>query len=104
MSEVPLWGAACQGHGGSMLEIQEGHRGGNRGARLRWEFLRSEEPKGQAGISPLSLYDLLVRIHFIIVMMRWTGLAPGGPRARTRQRIRRMALRLVWHSSRPTAA
>ena len=42
--------------------------------RLRVERLRQEEPRQD--IRPVIIDNLLVRIHFSIVMIRWTGLAP----------------------------
>jgi len=56
---------------------------------LEWAVLRAVPPAERE----FFIDNLLVRIHFIIVMIRWTGLAPWfhlrkGLRARARERER----------------
>ena len=62
----------------------QGAWGGGRGGVLRTPRAFQQEstldPRQSAGrVRERELYidNLLVRIHFIIVMIRWTGLAPG---------------------------
>jgi len=44
---------------------------------LKYEPALEPQRFYQASGGRVLLDDLLVRIHFIIVMIRWTGLAPG---------------------------
>jgi len=42
------------------------------------EFTLSSKARRERGVErEFFIDDLLVRIHFIIVMIRWTGLAPS---------------------------
>ena len=47
-------------------------------AKTEWESAeeRRERLKQVASLRERVIDNLLVRIHFIIVMIRWTGLAP----------------------------
>ena len=66
---------------------------------VKWLFLKRPRLKqNEAGVDVNALYaqrerekvdNLLVRIHFIIVMIRWTGLAPWEFEFNTSSRTKR---------------
>ena len=72
MREVPLEEAVSYARGTPVQQVKETRAGGGR---------RNAEARRRAHSTlqrqrEFFIDNLLVRIHFIIVMIRWTGLAP----------------------------